>query len=71
MSVAFRSTDAAFPRDKEMYFLDGGRNLTLKTLVYQTISEREIAGTGSSQKLKLEVTSASFEFAGTSMIPEP
>ncbi|MBK6429154.1 MAG: hypothetical protein IPF82_24085 [Blastocatellia bacterium] len=71
VSVAFRSTEAEYPRDKEMFFLDGGRKLTLKTLVYQTTSEREIAGTGSSQKLKWEVTSAAFEFAGTSMIPEP
>jgi hypothetical protein len=47
VSVALRSTEASYPRDKEMVFLDGGRKLTLKTLVYQTTSEREVAGTGS------------------------
>ena len=71
VSVAFRSTEAEFPRDREMFFLDGGGKLKLKALVYQTTSEREITGTGSSQKLKWEVSSATFEFAGTSMIPEP
>lgn len=71
VSLEFRSTEADYPRDKEMFFLDGRGKLKLKATVYQTTSEREIAGTGAAEKLKWQVTSATFEFAGTSMIPEP
>ena len=71
VSVAFRSTEADCPIDKEMFFLDGGGKLKLKALVYETTSEREIAGTGTAEKSKWEVASATFEFAGVSMIPEP
>lgn len=69
--VVFRSTDAAYPRDKEMFFLDGGGKLKLKVRVSQSTSEREIAGTGDAEKRNWPVSSAKFEFAGVGMIPEP